>query len=307
MLAFVALLGTATYVQNNQLFQRTTDLYEHPLPVREAVDEIEINIMQTRVCVRDFIITDDAERQRQAVQTVESSLAEIEKWFDALYESYPGPQEDIDLAYAAFVQWKTATESRIDSVQSADRGTMEEIIESLGDEGDVGAYRVLLTAQMEAIHDMANSTADTLYETYISQYKALNLQARRARRRDADLLGADQFPPDPRDPKSAQRAEYGDHALPPGRTGRTLPVFQKERIRHAGGILQLHGGLDPAQNEAGRKKRGPFRNDAEQGGRKGVLPVHADHACKPFGSEHRRGVPAEPGQKNVFLLRVHRT
>ena len=173
VLVFVVVLGLVTYLQTYQLFQHTETLYKHPLQVRETVDEIEIDVLTTRVGVRDLVLSEDEDKRQENIQAIELSLADIQKQFEALYELYLGPATDIDNAYEAFIKWRTATEDRIDMAQA---GEIDSVVESLGDQGDVGIYRDQLMSGIEVIDNFASNKADELYADYVTQFRSLNLQ-----------------------------------------------------------------------------------------------------------------------------------
>ncbi len=172
VLTFVIVLGVVSSVQTSQLYQKEKTMYEHPLHVREAIDEIQIDILESRVGVRNFLLFEDESKQQAALQMIESSFSDIEKQFDVLYELYLGPAMDLDSAYDSFIDWRIATENRIESAKT---GNVDEAIASLGDQGDVGSYRVILTANIKVIDDYASNKADELNAAFVDYYKSLTI------------------------------------------------------------------------------------------------------------------------------------
>ena len=170
ILLLVILFGLLTFIQTDKLFQSEETLYQHPMQVKEAFDDLKAEVEATRIGIRDLVIAEDDEKRQEAVQAIELSLAGIEPQFDTLYELYLGPVSDIDNAHDAFINWKTATEDRIAMARA---GEIDNVIESLGDQGFVGVYRVQLNKSLEIIDNFANNKADVLHADYIAHNNAL--------------------------------------------------------------------------------------------------------------------------------------
>jgi signal transduction histidine kinase/DNA-binding response OmpR family regulator len=170
VLTFVVVLGVVSSVQTTRLYEQEKTLYEHPLQVKEAVDEITSDILESRVGVRDYILFDDAAKKLSALQTVESSFSDIEMQFGILYELYLGPVSDLDSAYDAFVNWKVATQNRLDLART---GNTEDIVASLGDQGDVGSRRIELTSGIKVIDEYASNKADEVNAAFGAYYRYL--------------------------------------------------------------------------------------------------------------------------------------
>jgi signal transduction histidine kinase/DNA-binding response OmpR family regulator len=173
VIAFVALLGVVSYIQTSRLFQQEQTLYEHPLRVKEAIDDIKIDILSTRVGIRDFVLAETDSKKQQAKYAVGLSLDDIQNQFDLLYELYLGPASDVDSAYTSFVTWKIATESRI---ESATPDNIQDTIKSLGDQGEVGILRIQLLSDIGVIDDFANNKTNELNTNFITYYQSLNTQ-----------------------------------------------------------------------------------------------------------------------------------
>ncbi|NLI53884.1 MAG: response regulator [Clostridiales bacterium] len=170
VLAFVIVLGVVSSIQTNRLYQREKTLYEHPLQVKEAIDEIKNDIQESRIAIRDFILFDDENKQQAAQQAVQLSFSDIEKQFDVLYALYLGPMSDVDNAYSSFEAWRFATQNRMDM---AEAGDFERIIDSLGDQGDVGNLRIELMSDISVIDDFASNKANELNTSFAEYYQSL--------------------------------------------------------------------------------------------------------------------------------------
>jgi signal transduction histidine kinase/CheY-like chemotaxis protein len=91
--------------------------------------------------------------------------------FGILYDLYLGPVSDLDSAYDSFVSWRVATQNRL---YMAKEGFTEDIVESLGDEGDVGTRRIKLMSDIEVIDDYASNKADELNAAFVDYYQSLS-------------------------------------------------------------------------------------------------------------------------------------
>jgi len=156
VILFVIGFALSSSLQTRQLYERAETLYHHPLQVKEATDNITIDILTSRVAMRDYVIIDDENSKQTARDTISLAFLDIEKQFDMLYELYLGPISDVDEAYATYQRWKLTTENRLSSNSTENK---DSVIESLGDHGDVGLLRIQLTSEIKRIDDFANNKA----------------------------------------------------------------------------------------------------------------------------------------------------
>ncbi len=159
VILFVIGFALSSSLQTRRLYERAETLYYHPLQVKEATDNITIDVLTSRVAIRDYIISDDENNRQTARDTVSLALLDIEKQFDVLYELYLGPISDVDEAYATYQRLKLTTETRLAADST---GNMNGVIESLGDHGDLGLLRMQLDSDVKRIDDFANNKANEL-------------------------------------------------------------------------------------------------------------------------------------------------
>ncbi len=171
VLAFVVLLGGISYFQTNRLYQQEKDLYEYPLQIRRAVDQFNIDILKTRVAVRDYLLFSGETDRRDALETMELSLSDIHNQYESLKALYKGSQKDIEAVDQALLQWSSATETRMNMALA---GETESTVSSLGDQGDVGRYRLQLMAAIDVVDRNATDTAGALNASFVSLYQALS-------------------------------------------------------------------------------------------------------------------------------------
>jgi len=171
ILALVVTLGLVSHFETDRLYRQAQTLYEHPLQVKQAVSQLEIDILNTRVGIRDFLLTQDEAEKESALRTMAASLEDGEVQFETIYALYLGPKENIDAAYSAYNDWRGATEYRASEAQHDGITTQD-----LGDDTTVGQYRLKLTAALQVIKDFANGKASSLYQEFIDLNNLVNIQ-----------------------------------------------------------------------------------------------------------------------------------
>jgi CHASE3 domain sensor protein len=65
ILLFVILLGVVIQLQTRQLYLHTEQIVEHPLIVREALSNLEADLLKYRIAVRDSFLRTSEEEQLQ--------------------------------------------------------------------------------------------------------------------------------------------------------------------------------------------------------------------------------------------------
>ena len=173
ILFFVILLGILGYVQTNTIVNQAELMYNHPFQVTKAIGRLDADILSMRVGVRDLILANTPEGREQAIELMEQYDADIQLQFDVLRELYLGPQEDIDEAYKAYINWETA---RAEIVESTLAGDLEAAKKSLLPNEKVGDYRETLNDKMAVIKTFASNKADELYQGSIDLYTKIKLQ-----------------------------------------------------------------------------------------------------------------------------------
>ncbi len=171
MLSLVITLGAVSYFHTQALFDKAQTLYEHPLQVRQAMSDLKVDILNTRVAIRDLLLSEDPEVRESAVRTINSTLEDGEAKFDLFYSQYLGPASDIDAAYAAYNDWRGATEYRVLQAQHA-----ELTVEDLGEGSTVAGYREELTAALLVIDRFAQNKADELSADFAALNTSVSIQ-----------------------------------------------------------------------------------------------------------------------------------
>ncbi len=171
MLIFVLFLGVVSYQMNNQLFTQTKTIYDHPLKVRMAIGILNSDILSMRLGTRDLMLAKTEQEKQAALLMMESASADASKQFDILESQYLGDPNDVDEAYKAFINWKTARE---ENTRLALSGEVEKVKASVLSTGNVGIYRELLVAKIKIIDDFAKNKATNLFTSSVELSSQLN-------------------------------------------------------------------------------------------------------------------------------------
>ena len=170
---FVFSLGIVSYVQTAQLSKQIEDLYKHPFQVRDAASDIITDIEKTQIAIRDMIIFNDSDIFVINEGLISTAFDDISIKLNVINEMYLGPVSDIYDLVTDYNNWQAAIENRIASIEA---GNLNEVIDSLGDAGYVGVYRLKLIESVETIHEYAQDKANQLYTDYITLHNTLNYQ-----------------------------------------------------------------------------------------------------------------------------------
>lgn len=159
MLLFVIVLSFVSFKQNEQLHGQFETLYNHPFKVREALGNLEADILTMRLATRDLMLATNEDEKVVARQHLEVAKAGVEKEFKIIHETYLGPKRDVDAAYKAFLNWNTARQENLKAIEN---GNIEEVKESVRSTGSVGALRDDMLNKINVISEFAIAKAKAL-------------------------------------------------------------------------------------------------------------------------------------------------
>jgi signal transduction histidine kinase/CheY-like chemotaxis protein len=171
VLALVLTLGIVSYFQTQMLYEEAQALYDHPLQVRQAVSQLKVDILNTRVGIRDLVLEEDDAVKEEAARIIQASLEDGEAQFDIFYSKYLGPMTDVDSAYEAYNDWRGASEYRAGLAQ---HGLLNG--ENIGDDSTVSGYREILMDKIQVIERFAANKAEELHTSFITLQNAINTQ-----------------------------------------------------------------------------------------------------------------------------------
>jgi len=173
ILLLVVLLGGSAFLQSNNLWQNTNDMYNHPLQVTKATRDIKADINAIQLLMKDIVLDEELSRNDIIVVTNKIDIYEknIYKSFDVVFDRYLGSKSDIDVAYNSFRDWKA----------------QRDIIISLKQRGEEKAkYTRFMTVNVpyvdnmlkhiQVMIDFANKKADSFFQK--AQTERDNLKTR---------------------------------------------------------------------------------------------------------------------------------
>lgn len=159
MLLFVIVLSFVSFKQNEQLHEQFETLYNHPFKVRQALGNLEADILTMRLATRDLMLATNEDEKMVARQHLELARVGVEKEFKIIEEAYLGPKRDVDAAYKAFLNWNTARQENLKAIEN---GNIEKVKESVRSTGSVGALRDDMLKKINVISEFAIAKANAL-------------------------------------------------------------------------------------------------------------------------------------------------
>ena len=173
ILLFVLLTGIVSYFQADQLHLQTKTLFNHPLQVRNAINELSVDILTVRVAHRDMLLSkSDAERQENH-SLILTAFDDAHAQFDILFDRYLGPREDIEDAYKGFTLWKTEVEENNRLIFAGDTVKANE---NLRPNSIISNHRADLWTAVKVIDDFSLNKANSLFSSSEAMKDSLNLQ-----------------------------------------------------------------------------------------------------------------------------------
>ena len=173
IIVMAVLLGATAVVQEESLWEDTSDLYEHPLKVRRAAGALEADILRMDRGMKNLFLTENEQEREQILQGISADEADAFQQFDILYDRYLGPRSDIDTLYTDFVQWNTI---RGETIRLLREGKTAEAASRTKSTGVEGALIEKMIGGGLIIGDFALIKADELYQSAQQQKDDLTIQ-----------------------------------------------------------------------------------------------------------------------------------
>ena len=152
MLLFVVVIGVVAFLHSSEVRQQTETIVKHPFEVKNALGNLFVCILNTRLGERDLLLAKSDQEKHDALQLMELSTAKAMQQFDVLYAQYLGPNKDIDDAYNAFISWKASNQ---ENTRLALSGDIEQATNNIRFAGSVRKHRELMMSKFKIIDDFA--------------------------------------------------------------------------------------------------------------------------------------------------------
>lgn len=169
----IAVLGAISWYHTNKMTKHTLDIYNHPYTVRNAISELNLDVMAMRLEFRNFLLATDEKSRQTTIMNSDLYQADAERQFEILSERYLGPHTDIENAQKAFIRWVAVRKSNRELGQA---GKISEAMSRLEDTGNIGKEREQLLKYIGTIDDFARIKANDFLEGTIELKNSLNRQ-----------------------------------------------------------------------------------------------------------------------------------
>jgi signal transduction histidine kinase/CheY-like chemotaxis protein/HAMP domain-containing protein len=160
VLLLTALLGAASWLQTDSLWQVTENLYEHPLTVRRAIGEIQADFLAILAKMKDIVLAENDQEIQTFIQDIDTYEANASRQLEVLYGRYLGPRMDIDHIHNGSVQWKSI---RTETIRLLRAGKTAEAANRTKSTGVGGSHLKKLLDEIKDVNDFAIRKADQFY------------------------------------------------------------------------------------------------------------------------------------------------
>ena len=173
ILFLVVALGALVWVQTDQLWLQTKNLYDHPLMVRRAIGALNVDVLHMRVGMRGLPLAKDEQEIQTTLQDIDLLDPDAHRQIDILDERYLGNREDIENVRNAVIQLKAI---RTETIRLLRAGKTAEAIERLKSDGVAGLHVRKLLDYIKVVDDFSRKRADEYYATAAAQNQAATRQ-----------------------------------------------------------------------------------------------------------------------------------
>jgi len=160
ILVFVAILGATAWFDADSLWQETKRLYEHPLQVRKAIDQLTNDILFIHRDMKDLTLSENEQEIQSVIQRIAISEAEATRQIDILYARYLGSRSDIEEVHNDFILWKAIREETIRLMRA---GKRTEAVKRTKPGGVGGNHVEKLWKEAQDINDFAWNKSEQIY------------------------------------------------------------------------------------------------------------------------------------------------
>ncbi|MDD4921074.1 MAG: response regulator [Bacteroidales bacterium] len=169
----ILILGSISWIQTKRLAQQTTEMFDHPFTVFNALRDLEKDVLVMQRAMKDLPYAGNEDELLDLLQVIDVRKVDALKKFDVLYDRYLGPRADIDKAYQYFVEWNVI---RDETVRLMRFGNKDEAVARTM-KGGIGAEHVdELIHRIQIIDQFARNKGNSYYLNAMSLSKSWNSQ-----------------------------------------------------------------------------------------------------------------------------------
>jgi signal transduction histidine kinase/CheY-like chemotaxis protein/HAMP domain-containing protein len=173
MFLFIISLGLVSYLQSEKLHQQTEIMYNHPMKVRQAISNLNKDILIMSVGIRDILLNANENQKLEIAEEMETSSVDAKHQFEVLRSQYLGPQKDVEEAYKAYLNWNVAYSQYQKLI---DAGQIEEAKNSLRTKESIGILRNTMIKEIEDVNEFAKTKTESIYKNSQNINRSLNTQ-----------------------------------------------------------------------------------------------------------------------------------
>ncbi|MDM8566314.1 methyl-accepting chemotaxis protein [Candidatus Halobeggiatoa sp. HSG11] len=159
LILFLILISLFAILQMQTLSKVTTELYDHPLTVSNAVRDVNINIVKIHRSMKDAALAKDTEALKAAIKMVNSYEQAVYANFDIIAERFLGDKQDVNNLRTLFVDWKSIRDEVIDLMRKKQGEQAAAITKGKG-----AKHVSALESAIDKLTDFANNKATQFLE-----------------------------------------------------------------------------------------------------------------------------------------------
>ncbi len=172
ILLLIAITGTLSWVQNNQLALQTKNMYDHPLKVRRALGVIESNVINISRNMKEMVLIKSDTEILDTYHKIEMSRDLVSRQLSILYDAYLGPHSDIDNLKDLFLQYNILHDETFQLIREGKIDIAKSRTKSGSGITGILVERVL--EKITVIDEYAIAKSDQFYNDSVSIQKGQN-------------------------------------------------------------------------------------------------------------------------------------
>lgn len=170
---FVAIMEAVSFYQNEKLNEQTEILYQHPLLVRRAIDDLNNNIYSIQIAQRDLMLAKTDKEKQENIQKITLAGADAQKQLKIIEDKYSDSTIDVEQLDKTFILWEEANSEVNSKILAGEIKSLSDIISS---DGTLGQLSDKMFTSLEKIDKASKDKADEVYKSSIDLKKTLNIQ-----------------------------------------------------------------------------------------------------------------------------------
>ena len=161
IVSIVILLALLSGYQTNQLNDQVVIMYQHPLAVRRAINDIKYDVDLMYANLRELIGETDASDKASLERVIAAGQTQVLNNIDILEERYLGDPNTVEELKTSYILWESTIEQTIADLR---HGEILSVQKELLIQSDLEDYREQLLSRIQVIDDFAANKASEIYQ-----------------------------------------------------------------------------------------------------------------------------------------------